>query len=117
MGWRMSADASVVLSSPEYQVFDEWWGNSTDNFAKVVGREMDAGRVRVRHGAHRIFEDDLRPDPRLVVCWHAGALYATKRFSKIIDTVPCFGMHRASAPRQICLFHLITTKRLAPIRE
>ena len=34
------ADARAVLSTPKYQVFDEWWGPLAhkDNFAAVLGR-------------------------------------------------------------------------------
>ena len=51
--WRRSSDADRVLSDPRYLVFDEWWGNSKDNFAAVIGRHTwvnscmrDALRVR-----------------------------------------------------------------------
>ena len=52
-----------VLSDPHYLVWDEWWGALRDSFPVLVGREAEAGRLRLHLGdvrMKRIGQVDLR---------------------------------------------------------
>lgn len=44
--YRLSADLQPVVSAPDYQVFDEWWGPLADTMPSIIGREAAAGRLR-----------------------------------------------------------------------
>ena len=87
--WRKSRAAHRVLSEPLYLVFDEWWGAlaGDDNFARVVGREASAGRLRLHLSGtqHKWMSDDKRyprhsgagvtTNEHFVACWSQGKLW------------------------------------------
>ena len=88
--WRKSAAARRVLSEPRYLVFDEWWGALArdDNFARVLGREASAGRIRLHLSAARgkwMADDKFYPreagasvttNANFVACWAHGKLWS-----------------------------------------
>jgi hypothetical protein len=87
--WRKSSAVRRVLSDPKYLVFDEWWGAlaNDDNFARVLGREASAGRLRLHMASARfkwMADDKLYPrtkgatvttNPNFVACWARGKLW------------------------------------------
>lgn len=113
--WRRSADAPRVLSSPSYLVFDEWWGESRDNFAATLGREHDAGRLRV-HTADRPqwWAHDLRERRPIAVCWRwlpDGRPALVVLAGRSLPALPCLGGGAAtSAGGERCLFHFVQHK-------
>jgi len=142
--WRQSRDASRVLSDPAYLVWDEWWGELSDNFPALVGREAEAGRLRLHLGDERIirpgeaalrwFGDDLHIVGRrpLLLCWLKNGAVV---FNRGVDYegMPCLGSahaHRlpgsASGPRRFvqpeaseecCLFHFVRLKHRPELKQ
>lgn len=101
-----------MLESPQYLVFDEWWGTSKDSFSAVLGRERDAKRIKLRGGAIRWFEDDRQADHDTVLCWLKGKLFVSKRYQPYASTLPCFGDGEAAqGGREVCVFHMVHRKQ------
>lgn len=85
--WRRSSAVRRVLTSPSYLVFDEWWGALAggDNLPRVLGREADAGRLRlsVASPQRRWMGDDKHylggsgptANSDFVACWRRGGLW------------------------------------------
>lgn len=84
-----SRAAHRVLSTGAYLVFDEgFWGPLAhgDSFARVLGRESDAGRLRLTRSSrerHWMADDKQyaaghppTTNEDFVACWHRGTLYA-----------------------------------------
>ena len=132
--WRRSANASLVLASPRYFVFDEWWGASDlDHIGRVIGREVERGAIRLlraprfreRWSDVALFGDDLYLQTApLFACWNRGSVHQNRPDTggEAYDEMPCLGMRggveqRGKAAAAVCVLHLIVLKRAAPIAQ
>ena len=132
--WRRSANASLVLASPRYFVFDEWWGASDlDHTGRVIGREVERGAIRLlraprfreRWSDVALFGDDLYLQTApLFACWNRGSVHQNRPDTggEAYDEMPCLGMRggveqRGKAAAAVCVLHLIVLKRAAPIAQ
>jgi len=121
LAWRQSADAAHVLSSPRYLVFDEWRGEARDSFAATLGREHEAGRLRVHTAdSKKWWSHDLRERRPMAVCWRRirngrSALFVSA--GNELPSLPCLGASGAAAREALlaggerCFFHLVEYKR------
>jgi len=115
--WRKSADAPRVLSDPRYLVFDEWWGKSKDHMPAVIGREVDAKRLRMKYGTNLWYASDNRANYETILCWRRGAVHAVTRLIGT-ERLPCFGNAAPqSGMRGVCIFHLAELKKVVPINQ
>ena len=117
LAWRQSADAAHVLSSPRYLVFDEWWGEARDSFAATLGREHEAGRLRVHTAdSKKWWSHDLRERRPMAVCWRRirngrSALFVSA--GNELPSLPCLGASGAAAREALlaggerCFFHVV----------
>ena len=121
--WRLSSNASLVLRTSNYLIFDEWWGPLADDFSTVLGREHDRGNIRLwrpsdsagepedpRHltrqnsprrgepSSINMFGDDLHIQTKpMLACWHRGELVHNAGRGLDYDQMPCMGMPLQSA--------------------
>ena len=136
--WRLSSDASEVLRTSEYLIFDEWWGPLADDFSTVLGREHDKGTIRLwrpsdppepqtphshsHHESPNMFGDDLHIQTKpMLACWHRGELVHNGGSGVDYDQMPCMGMRptlqaRAAASR-VCMMHFVVSKRLPGLAQ
>mmetsp|Transcript_32888 Transcript_32888/g.54324 ORF Transcript_32888/g.54324 Transcript_32888/m.54324 type:complete len:414 (+) Transcript_32888:58-1299(+) len=133
--WRLSADIAKVLVEPKYLIWDEWWGKLADPFPRVIGREVDAGRLKLhlaglrpiyREDAPplRLFKDDMgihkhmKKYPALAACWRSKlgpfspALFITT--GSHYERFPCLngfpGSSTPGAADEYCLLHFVYLK-------
>ncbi|KAL1500257.1 hypothetical protein AB1Y20_012925 [Prymnesium parvum] len=118
--WRLSKDARLVLSDPQYYGFDEWWGKSRHHFVAVLEELRAAGHIRLKRGGWRWFDDDLgqREARRLVVCWRDGRLFVSSEAARSLRQVPCFSPAGVTAEhREVGMHHLVLAKSDAALRS
>ena len=129
--WRLSSNASLVLRTSKYLIFDEWWGPLADNFCTVMGREHENGNIRLwrpptrRHSqVPNMFGDDLHIQTKpMLTCWHRGELVHNAGRGLDYDQMPCMGMPLQSAltntraAQRVCMMHFVVTKRLPGLAQ
>ena len=94
---------------------DEWWGDAKDHLPRLLGEDVEAGRIKMQHGDGTWFAQDVDLNHGRVVCWRRGDLFLDTRFSPATHNLPCFGAEPVWS-QTVCIYHLAEYKKHPQIK-